>query len=260
MPRRSIAAFIRASATAAVGEQDEPLEPRPPGGEMRVGDPPGREAPRASPRCPSASRPRRRSVRPPRAAAPSGGSSHSRRRAPAPGSAPGRRRRTVSAIGAPSLAPSSAARPLPAASITARTSSIRVSRSGRCAGSTRSESPVPRLSKWISRAKPDSRRSSRAVARVLPVQLEVRQEPRHEHQVERALPDHLVGDPVVAAPRVACLRQPHDPHLRRSARPQPNTAAGQPSGARPCDSGSPAARRAVVIRSMSGARNRSVRA
>ena len=98
------------------------------------------------------------------------------------------------------------------------------------------------------------------VARVLPVHLEVRQQPRHEHQVERALPDHLIGDPVVAAPRVACLRQPHDPHLRRSARPQPNTAAGQPSGARPCDSGSPAARRAVVIRSMSGARNRSVRA
>jgi hypothetical protein len=58
-------------------------------------------------------------------------------------------------IGPPSEYPNSAARSLPAASITACTSSIRVSRSGRPAG--RSDNPVPRLSKRISRENDASR-------------------------------------------------------------------------------------------------------
>jgi len=54
-------------------------------------------------------------------------------------------------IGPPSEKPTTAARRDPAASITARTSSMRVSRSG--IPVTRSERPVPRLSKMISRQK-----------------------------------------------------------------------------------------------------------
>jgi hypothetical protein len=56
-------------------------------------------------------------------------------------------------IGPPSEMPSSAARREPAASITARTSSMRCSSVGRLFSSTRSESPVPRLSNTMSREK-----------------------------------------------------------------------------------------------------------
>lgn len=52
--------------------------------------------------------------------------------------------------------PSSAARSTPAASITARTSSMRVSRSG--APMIRSDMPVPRLSNWSTRIPRDRRR------------------------------------------------------------------------------------------------------
>jgi hypothetical protein len=60
------------------------------------------------------------------------------------------------AIGPPSEMPRSAARSQETASSTARTSSMRVSRSGSPPG--RSDSPVPRLSNRISRAN-DERRS-----------------------------------------------------------------------------------------------------
>ena len=62
--------------------------------------------------------------------------------------------REEAAIGPPSESPTSAARSEPAASITARTSSIRSSRVGPGIGS---ESPVPRLSKRISRENEASR-------------------------------------------------------------------------------------------------------
>jgi hypothetical protein len=62
-------------------------------------------------------------------------------------------------IGPPSERPRRAARSEPAASITARTSSIRVSRLAMPA--TRSDAPVPRLSKTISRAN-DAMRSRKA--------------------------------------------------------------------------------------------------
>ena len=63
--------------------------------------------------------------------------------------------------------------------------------------------PVPRLSKRIRRENDASRSRKCAMRRVLPVELEVGDEPGHEHEVERALADHLVGDVDVAALRVA---------------------------------------------------------
>lgn len=64
------------------------------------------------------------------------------------------------AIGPPSDEPNSAARSEPAASITARTSSIRSSRVA--ASVTRSDKPVPRLSNKINRENDASRRKNRA--------------------------------------------------------------------------------------------------
>ena len=58
----------------------------------------------------------------------------------------------------PSECPNSAARSEPTASSTARTSSMRSSRVGSSSFDTRSESPVPRLSKRISREN-EARRS-----------------------------------------------------------------------------------------------------
>lgn len=63
-------------------------------------------------------------------------------------------------IGPPSEMPNSAARCEPTASITTRTSSIRCSSVGISA--TRSDSPVPRLSKRIRREKDPSRWKNRA--------------------------------------------------------------------------------------------------
>ena len=97
--------------------------------------------------------------------------------------------------------------------MTARTSSIRVSRSGRPGG--RSESPVPRLSKRIRRAIEPSRSRKRAWPRLLPVLLEVGDEPGDEHEVERAVAGHLVGDVEVAAARVADRRLPRGAARRR---------------------------------------------
>jgi hypothetical protein len=64
-------------------------------------------------------------------------------------------------MGPPSETPMMAARFDPAASITARMSSIRVSRSGMPV--VLSESPVPRLSNWISREN-EARRFSASAA------------------------------------------------------------------------------------------------
>ena len=63
---------------------------------------------------------------------------------------------------APSDWPKSAARSDPAASITARTSSMRCSSVARLASGTRSDIPVPRLSKRIRRLKDASRRRNPA--------------------------------------------------------------------------------------------------
>ena len=63
-------------------------------------------------------------------------------------------------IGTPSETPTSAARSDPAASITARTSSIRSSSVGAVA--TGSDSPAPRRSNWMTRANEPSDWSSRA--------------------------------------------------------------------------------------------------
>jgi hypothetical protein len=65
-------------------------------------------------------------------------------------------------MGPPSEYPKSAARSEPTVSMTARTSSMRVSRFGMSV--TRSESPVPRLSKRISRVNEASRARNRAQA------------------------------------------------------------------------------------------------
>src|SRR2546421_4050104 len=103
------------------------------------------------------------------------------------------------AMGPPSEKPKSAARSEPTASITARTSSIRSSSVGRSWTLTRSDSPVPRLSKRISRLKEARRRKKRAPERLLPADLEVRHPTRDEHEVQPALSQNLVGDVEVAA-------------------------------------------------------------
>ena len=63
-------------------------------------------------------------------------------------------------MGTPSETPTNAVRSEPAASITARTSSIRASSEN--PPSTLSDMPVPRLSKMIKRAKPDNRLNQRS--------------------------------------------------------------------------------------------------
>ena len=65
-------------------------------------------------------------------------------------------------IAPPPIVPKCTARSDPAASITARTSSIRSARVGSSSGATRSDRPVPRLSKRISRESSASRRRKRA--------------------------------------------------------------------------------------------------
>ena len=74
----------------------------------------------------------------------------------------------------------------PAASITARMSSIRASRVG--SPTSRSESPVPRLSKMISREKEAMRSMLAGEARLLPLVLEVGDEARRSDQVEAPRP------------------------------------------------------------------------
>ena len=88
-----------------------------------------------------------------------------------------------------------------------------------CAGAaTGSDSPVPRLSNRISRENDASRSRNARDPRVLPLQLQVRDEARHEHEVDRPVADDLVGDVDVAALRVAGLRRHRHMHDIRSGR------------------------------------------
>ncbi len=64
-------------------------------------------------------------------------------------------------MGPPSETPNTAARADPAASMTARTSSIRCSSEGSRSAGTRSDIPVPRLSKMSTRAISASRSKKR---------------------------------------------------------------------------------------------------
>ena len=125
------------------------------------------------------------------------------RRGREPRRARGARRRRATASAAPSKTPSRAARSEPAASSTARMSSIRSSGGGM--PSTGSDMPVPRLSNTIRREKDASRRRKRAQRRQLPAQFNVREEPRHEHQIDGPLAHDLVRDRDVAAAGVARL-------------------------------------------------------
>lgn len=75
----------------------------------------------------------------------------------------GVRRREQRAHGAGFGMPNSTARRLPAASITARTSSMRCSSDGSRSTGTRSDRPVPPLSKWITRQNDPSRCSASAM-------------------------------------------------------------------------------------------------
>src|SRR5215211_5622233 len=100
--------------------------------------------------------------------------------------------------------PNRAARSLPAASITARTSSIPSSRVA--TPLTLSERPVPRLSNRISRLKELKREKKRARAGLSPSNFEIRDEAWNEDDVEWAVPDDLKSHPDIAAPRVTCFR------------------------------------------------------
>ncbi len=105
----------------------------------------------------------------------------------------------------PSENPKNAARCEPTASITARRSSIRTSRVGSWSSATRSESPVPRLSKMIRRENDASRFRNFARSGVLPCQFDMRHPPGDVDQVERTFADDLVGDVHLAAARVSGL-------------------------------------------------------
>ena len=96
-----------------------------------------------------------------------------------------------------------AARSEPAAARTARRSSMRSSSVE--SPTSRSESPVPRLSKRITRLKAASRLHPVAVERILPGEVHVRDPARDDDEVERSVADDLVGNADVAALGVACL-------------------------------------------------------
>ncbi len=113
-------------------------------------------------------------------------------------------------IGPPSEAPTTAARSEPAASITARTSSIRVSRFAIPA--TRSDAPVPRLSKMISRLNEAIRSKNAPRAGSSQSSSTFENGPGHVDEIERPVTDDLVGDADVAALRVARLGL-HGPSL-----------------------------------------------
>src|SRR5438034_6747293 len=105
-------------------------------------------------------------------------------------------------IGPPSEYPTSAACGERAASITARTSSIRCSSVGMSL--TRSESPVPRLSKRINREN-EARRCRNAAARGSSQKTSRLDAQPGTSTRSRSLAEHLVGDVDVAAARVPGL-------------------------------------------------------
>ena len=68
---------------------------------------------------------------------------------------------------------------------------------------------MPRLSNRISRENEASPSKNAREPRLLPLQVQVRHEARHEHQVDRPVADDLVGDVSVAALRVVRLGRRH---------------------------------------------------
>ena len=83
----------------------------------------------------------------------------------------------------------------------------------------RSERPVPRLSNRIRRENDESRSFMCREARVLPVELEMRQESVKEHEVEWAVAGDLVSDVDVAAPRVVGRHSFHAGTIARREAP-----------------------------------------
>ena len=118
-------------------------------------------------------------------------------------------------MGPPSDSPSSAARREPAASITAWTSSMRSSSGAGAA--TGSESPRATL------VEQDQPRELRQLLketrdpRIRPLKVQVRDEARHEHKVDRTVADDLIRDADLAAARVMCLGGSSHPSLLRYA-------------------------------------------
>src|SRR6266404_5431497 len=120
-------------------------------------------------------------------------------------------------MGPPSDQPKIVARGDPAASITARTSPTR---SSTVCSPTRSESPWPRLSKTMTRAKDVSLFEQVLVDGELPVELGVGKRSRDEDEIARPLAEDSVGDVDVAALRVFDVAS----HGRRPS-PVPRTSA-----------------------------------
>ena len=112
-------------------------------------------------------------------------------------SVPGRPRRTEGSSVSPPTRPRSQREPSRAASVAARTSSMRSCSVG--APITRSDMPVPRLSERMRRRRPAELLAPASGDRHLPRQLHVREEAGHEDDVEVAAADDLVGDRDVPA-------------------------------------------------------------
>ena len=107
-------------------------------------------------------------------------------------------------IGAPSEIPNSATRCAPTVSSTAVRSSIRCSRVR--APSIGSESPVPGLSNEMTRANLGQPAQGALDRRMLDRGFEMRDEPRHDDEIDRALAEQRIGDVEPAALRVGDLR------------------------------------------------------
>src|SRR5215469_7429752 len=109
-------------------------------------------------------------------------------------------------IGTLSEAPNTAARSDPAASITARISSLRSSSVGTPA--TRSDRPVPRLSNRSTRMLGKTTQESSPACN-LPDQLHVGDPGGRDDHIKRALAQHLVGDHDIPTARITCLGHVH---------------------------------------------------
>src|ERR1700694_2827095 len=109
----------------------------------------------------------------------------------------------------PSEEPKRAARCEETASRTARTSSMRCSSVGSLSLDTRSERPVPRLSKRISRENRGQPAEKASVLGDLPGHFYIRDPARNPNKVERATADDLVRDVDVTAFGLAGFRRLH---------------------------------------------------